>query len=84
METLDETQTNSRTRIDKTFDYEDKVEESEPMLVFRKDNNHEENDYQTEQELINSKEHTEKGDKFKGDYFSVNEEGNETNNIIHF
>lgn len=78
---LDETHTNSRIRTDKSFKYEDKVEESEPMLVCRKDFNHEEN-HKTEQELINSNEHTKKGDKSEGDYFCGNEEGNETNTII--
>lgn len=52
------------------------------MLVFRKDDNREEN-YKTEQELINSKKHTDKGDKSEGDYFGLNGESNEPNTIIH-
>lgn len=82
VEQLDETQTNSSIRTEQSFKYDDKAEESEQMLVFRKDHNREEN-YKTEQELINSKKHTDKGDKSEGDYFGVNEESNETNIIIH-
>lgn len=79
VEQLDETQTNSRIRTEKSFKYEDKAEE---MLVLRKDYNREEN-YKTEQELINSKKHTDKGDKSEGDYFGLNGESNEPNTIIH-
>lgn len=82
VEQIDETQTNSRIRTEKSFKYEDKAEESEQMLVFRKDYNHEEN-CKTEQELINSKKQTDKGDKSEGDYFGVSEESNETNTNIH-
>lgn len=82
MEQLDETQTNTSIRTEKSFKYDDKAEESEQMLVFRNDHNREEN-YKTEQELINSKKHTDKGDKSEGDYFGVNAESNETNIIIH-
>lgn len=76
VEQLDETQTNSRIRTEKSFKYKDKVEESEEMLVFIED-------CKTEQELINSKKYTDKGDKSESDYFGVNEKGNETNAIIH-